>query len=233
MDENIKTILLNEQELNVQQFNIKNIDPSIFSILVTGKRNCGKSHVCKDLLKKMKETHKEIIISTNRLFYKESLQNSIIYTEYNSKILEELFNSQNIMKKNDKILNNNVMLVIDDCRDIDGVDRLLTNEPAIRELILNGRHYKIPHMITIQTPLGIKPELRANFNYIFLFAEDNITNLKRIYENFATFFNTFEDFYTVFKYLTTDYGIMVINNTHKPTDITNKIFWYKVSNITD
>ena len=47
-----------------------------------------------------------------------------------------------------------------------------SKDPLIYELMYNGRHYKILFMLTMQTPLGIKPDLRSNFDYFFLLATD-------------------------------------------------------------
>jgi hypothetical protein len=82
--------------------------------------------------------------------------------------------------------------------------------------------------------LGISPELRTQFDYIFLLADDFYSNLRRIYDHYAGMFPTFESFRQIFKQLTADYGCMVIANTtrgkvkmNEDAGFLNKIFWYK------
>ena len=50
---------------------------------------------------------------------------------------------------------------------------------------MNGRHYKILFIITMQYALGVPPSLRTNIDYVFILREPYIANRKRIYENFA------------------------------------------------
>jgi hypothetical protein len=75
--------------------------------------------------------------------------------------------------------------------------------------------------------MGIPPEYRSNFDYIFLLAEDTISNRKRLYEHYAGMFPTFDIFQQVFTDITEDYGMMVINNRIHSKNITDKVFWYK------
>ena len=70
------------------------------------------------------------------------------------------------------------------------------------ELLFNGRHYQLMYMLTMQFPLGITPELRCNFDYIFLLADDNTSNIKRMYEHYAGMFPDFNSFKQVFTQLT-------------------------------
>ena len=79
----------------------------------------------------------------------------------------------------------------------------------------------------MQYPLGITPELRCNFDYIFLLAEDFVSNMKRIYDHYAGMFPNFESFKTVFLQLTQDFGCMVISNRGARKSFLEKVFWYK------
>ena len=85
----------------------------------------------------------------------------------------------------------------------------------------------------MQFPLGITPELRNNFDYIFLLADDIISNLKRMYDHYAGVFPTFESFRQIFTQLTEDHGAMVIVNKGAKKTIFEKIFWYKAPDLTE
>ena len=81
----------------------------------------------------------------------------------------------------------------------------------------------------MQFALGIPPEFRAQFDFIFLLGEDIFQNRKRLYEHYAGMFPSRDIFDQVFAQVTENYGCMVINNRIKTPDITKKIFWYRSS----
>ena len=83
----------------------------------------------------------------------------------------------------------------------------------------------------MQFPLGIPPEMRSNFDYIFLLADDFISNRKRLYDHYAGMFPDFNTFQQVFLDLTENYGCMVINNRVHSKDITEKVFWYRAKEV--
>ena len=55
---------------------------------------------------------------------------------------------------------------------------------------MNGRHWHILFIITMQYPLGIPPNLRTNIDYVFILRENIVSNRKRIYDNYAGMFPT-------------------------------------------
>jgi len=104
-------------------------------------------------------------------------------------------------------------------------------DPNILELFFNGRHHHISFILTMQYAVGIPPEMRSNFDYIFLLAEDIISNRKRLYEHYAGMFPSFDVFQQVFTEVTENYGIMVINNRIHSKNITDKVYWYKAKEV--
>ena len=79
----------------------------------------------------------------------------------------------------------------------------------------------------MQYPLGIPPNLRTNIDYVFILREPYIANRKRIYENYAGMFPTFESFCQVMDQCTENYECLVINNNAKSNKLQDQIFWYK------
>jgi len=92
---------------------------------------------------------------------------------------------------------------------------------------MNGRHWKIMLIITMQYPLGIPPNLRTNIDYVFILREPYATNRKRIWENYASMFPTLESFSSVMDQTTENYECLVINNNSKSNKLHDQIFWYK------
>ena len=54
-----------------------------------------------------------------------------------------------------------------------------------------------------------------------------VNNRKKLYEHYAGMFPSRELFDQVFLQVTDDYGVMVINNRLRSSDIRKKVFWYK------
>ena len=54
-----------------------------------------------------------------------------------------------------------------------------------------------------------------------------MTNRKRIYENYASMFPTFEAFCSVMDQTTENFECLVINNNVKSNKLNEQIFWYK------
>ena len=114
-------------------------------------------------------------------------------------------------------------VILDDCL----YDNKWTRDKMMRLLFMNGRHWKIMLIITMQYPLGMPPNLRTNIDYVFILREPYIANRKRIYENYAGMFPTFESFSQVMDQCTENYECLVINNNSKSNKLQDQIFWYK------
>ena len=126
------------------------------------------------------------------------------------------------MKEN-PTLDPRAFLVLDDCL----YDNSWTKDKNVRSLFMNGRHFKILFMITMQYALGIPPNLRTNIDYIFILRENYVSNRKRLYEHYAGMFPNFEMFCQVMDQCTENYECLVIHNNAKSNKLTDQVFWYK------
>jgi len=114
-------------------------------------------------------------------------------------------------------------VIMDDCL----YDNTWSKEKVMRLLFMNGRHWKIMLIITMQYPLGVPPNLRTNIDYVFILREPYISNRKRIYENYAGMFPTFESFCQIMDQCTENYECLVIDNNAKSNKLEDLIYWYK------
>ena len=205
------------------------------AIVMIAKRASGKSWVCRSILKHFRHIPVGLIIApTERManppFYSDFFPDSYIHYEYKSETIEKLLYRQDIMieKKIDREeqgrrpVDARGFILMDDCLSKKG--SWMKDQP-IMELLFNGRHYQLMYMLTMQFPLGITPELRCNFDYIFLLKEDFYSNLKRLYDHYAGMFPTFDSFRLVFKELTANFGSMVIVNRGAAVSFLDKVFW--------
>ncbi len=101
-------------------------------------------------------------------------------------------------------------------------------DPKFKELMLNGRHYHLWTILTLQFPVSINPSIRSNMDYVVLFADENEQNQRRLYEKYGGVFPTFELFQQAFIEMTScEYGCMVINNGTFSKNVRDIVFWYK------
>ncbi len=208
------------------------------SIVMVAKRGSGKSWIVKAILQHFKHIPVGLIISPTDLetsFYGNWFPESYIHYEYRSAILENLIARQKRMgkkakdkKEDGKFVDPSCFVVMDDCLASKGK---WINDPSIKVLFFNGRHYKIMYILTMQFPLGITPEMRQNIDYVFLLADDNVSNMKKLYEHYAGMFPSLSAFKLVFSHLTEEFCAMVIVNRGARAALTDKIYWYKAPNL--
>ena len=226
--------------LELKKFDMKNItfDPNKASgavIVLIGRRDTGKSFLVRDLL----YYHQDIPIGTvisgteaGNGFYGKLVPRLFIHDEYNTVIIEKILKRQKIVIKeiNKEVaaygrssIDARTFVILDDCL----YDNSWAREKVMRLLFMNGRHWKIMLIITMQYPLGVPPNLRTNIDYTFILREPYLSNKKRIYENFAGMFPTFESFCQVMDQCTENYECLVVCNNTKSNKLEDQVFWYK------
>ena len=115
-------------------------------------------------------------------------------------------------------------LILDDCL----YDSAWTRDKSMRYVFMNGRHLLLNHIIiSMQYPLGIGPAMRTNIDYVFILRENIMSNRRRIYENYAGMFPTFEFFNAVMDNCTENYEMLVIANNSKSNKLEDQVFWYR------
>ena len=226
--------------LQLKKFDMKSItfrpDQNTGPVIVLiGRRDTGKSFLVRDLL----FYHQDIPIGTvisgteaGNGFYAAHVPKLFIHEEYNTVLIENILRRQKTVLKQ---MNNDMkqygrttidprtFVILDDCL----YDQSWTRDKMMRLMFMNGRHWKIMLIITMQYPLGIPPNLRTNIDYVFILREPYLTNRKRIWENYASMFPTLEAFCTVMDQTTENYECLVINNNAKSNKLNDQIFWYK------
>lgn len=226
--------------LQLKKFDMKSItfrpDQNTGPVIVLiGRRDTGKSFLVRDLL----FYHQDIPIGTvisgteaGNGFYSSHVPKLFIHDEYNTAIIENILKRQRtvlkqVKKEIESFKKSNIdpraFVILDDCL----FDDKWTRDKMMRLLFMNGRHWKIMLVITMQYPLGIPPVLRTNIDYVFILREPYIANRRRIYENYAGMFPTFESFCQVMDQCTENYECLVINNNVKSNKLHDQINWYK------
>ena len=204
-------------------------------VVLIGKRDTGKSFLVRDLLFYQQEIPIGTVISGTEEgngFYAKMVPKLFVHNEYNTAIIENILKRQRTVLKQIKkemetykrsTIDPRAFVILDDCL----YDATWTRDKMMRLLFMNGRHWKVMLVITMQYPLGIPPTLRTNIDYVFILRENYIANRKRIYENYAGMFPTFEAFCQVMDQCTENYECLVINNNSKSNKLHDQVFWYK------
>ncbi|RYX99932.1 MAG: hypothetical protein EOO35_00900, partial [Cyanobacteriota bacterium] len=224
---------MNSGRLRITEFKLENM-VGYPAIVMIAKRNSGKSFVARDIMYSLRKKPAGVVIApTDRLnsFYKFFFPDIYVHYDITPNIFAKILARQAIMiakeekkKKQGLKVDPSAVLVMDDCL---SKKKAWSKDQNITEILLNGRHYKLTYILTMQTPLGLTPDLRLNFDFIFLLKEDSAINKKKLYENFASMFQTQSFFEQVFKSCTEDYTCMVIDNRKPSDNILEKVFWFK------
>lgn len=210
-------------------------------VVLIGRRDTGKSFLVRDLLWYQQDIPIGTVISGTEEgngFYGKLVPRLFIHNEYNSSIIENVLKRQRTVLKQVKkemesykrtTIDPRAFVVLDDCL----YDNSWSRDKLMRLLFMNGRHWKIMLVITMQYPLGIPPTLRTNIDYVFILRENYIKNRKIIYENYAGMFPTFEAFCQVMDQCTENYECLVINNNSKSNKLNDQVFYYKADGHND
>ena len=224
---------MDTEELVLKEFEMSSI-PQDSILVFIGKRNTGKSFLVKDFLYHHQDIPKGVVISgTERVnpFYGKMIPKSFIHYKYKAEIITNVLQLQEkiVTKHKEKIENNkisdnpNCFLIMDDCL----YDNSWKKDEGIAEIFMNGRHYKLMFILTMQYSLGITPYLRGNIDYVFIMREPLTNNRKKLYEHYCSMFPTFDIFCQVMDACTEDYQCLVIHNGSKSNKIEDQVFYYK------
>ena len=228
--------------LELKKFNMKDIkfNPNENKgpvVVLIGRRDTGKSFLVRDLLYYHQDIPVGTVISGTEAgngFYGNHVPKIFIHDEYNTAIIENILKRQKMILKQVKKekesygrsnIDPRAFVILDDCL----YDASWSRDKVMRLLFMNGRHWKIMLIITMQYPLGIPPNLRTNIDYVFILRENYIANRKRIYENFAGVFPDFNIFNQVMNSLN-KYECLVVATNAESNKLEDQVFWYKAKN---
>lgn len=233
--------------LSIQKFNMADIQfPSTIKkdepgkgpvVVIVGKRGTGKSFLINDLLYYHRSIPSGAVISGSEEgngYYSRIVPKMFIHHEYNTAIIENVLKRQKqVMKQINRdfatyhktTIDPRTFVILDDCM----YDSKWTRDKVMRLIFMNGRHWHIMLIITLQYVMGIPPILRTQVDYVFILRENIIANRKRLYEQFAGMFPTFEAFCGVMDHCTNDYECLVIKNNSRSNHLFDQVFWYKAA----
>jgi hypothetical protein len=208
-------------------------------IVLIGKKDTGKSFLVKDILAHTQSCFPVgTVISGTEVanpFFQDMVPSKLIHDKYTPEIVMGSIKRQLHVKQKREHekrqhgghsgLDPRAFLILDDCL----YDASWIRQESTRYVFMNGRHIDMVTLITMQYPLGITPNLRTNIDFVFILRENGIGNRRRIYENFAGMFPTFEMFCQFMDMCTENYECLVICNGVQSNKLEDQVFWYKAS----
>ena len=218
---------------------LKKFDPTKIKndsvVVFIGKRNTGKSYCMKDIMSYNRDIPVGVVVSpTERAngYFEKFIPKMLIYDELEEKIVSKFLSRQiNITKDRKKELEKHgsstidprAFFILDDCM----YNKAVTKDKNIRCIFMNGRHYKIFLLITMQHGLGLPPDLRSNIDYVFIFRNNIVKEREKIYNHYAGMFPTFDVFNQVMNQCTENFECLVIDNKIQSNNINDNVYWYK------
>ena len=203
-------------------------------ILLIGKKDTGKSFLVRDILHHTQDCFPiGTVISGTEVaneFFQHMVPSKLIHDKYKPEIVINVIKRQLALKQQRNHTKSTTMdprafLILDDCL----FDDTWIRQESTRYVFMNGRHVDLTTMITMQYPLGVPPSLRTNVDFVFILRENIIGNRKRIYENYAGMFPTFDMFCQFMDQCTENYECLVICNSSSSNKLEDQVFWYKAS----
>ena len=212
--------------MNIQ---LKKFDPSTMAddkvCVFIGKRGTGKSTLVADIMYHKRHLPIGIVMSATEEgnhYYQQFVPDSFVYSDYDREVIERILDRQKQVVSNNRP-NPNAFLLLDDCM----YDRKFMKDVCIRQCFMNGRHWKLFFLLTMQYCMDLTPDLRANVDYVFILRENVVQNREKLYKSFFGVFPTFDMFNQVMTKCTENYECLVLDNTSKSNKIEDCVYWYK------
>jgi len=215
--------------LKIRKFN-PNQMKSYRMILFVGKKGSGKSTLLKDIFFHLRHRFDMVVALAgtpgSEEMFREFIPDALIYNKINVRVVEKLAEYARIMvaKRNPR----NILLLMDDCLGYTGTnDKKIFEHNVFREIANNQRHLHITFAVSLQYCMEMKPHLRSQIDYCFVFQDTMISNRKRLWQYFFGMFEDLDSFSkTLFK-CTRDYECLVLDNVHNTGNFEDNLYYYK------
>ena len=218
------------------EIHLKKFKPSKMSTnrvcLMVGRKGCGKSTLVEDILWFQQCIPLGLVMSATEEAneaYKIMVPPLFIYKDFDVDALQRIIDRQKKMKKmwlqaNKQLaFDHRAFAILDDCL----YDKKQFASKLVRELFMNGRHWDLFVLITVQYVMDMPPATRTNTDYVFAFKEPITANRERLWKQFFGVFNNFPVFDALYLEVTQDYRCLVLDNTKSSCEISDCVFWYK------
>jgi len=199
-----------EYTLELGEFDPSTVLPGSI-ILAVGRRKTGKTVLLFDVLSHMNK-YFDIGVAfcptlSSRLDFQKIFPETMVYDDLDVDFIGSIIEHQkNCDRRN--VPKRQLIMVFDDCM----ANPKLFNDPIMKDLAMNGRHYFITLIFTCQYLISLPTDFRAQVTYVLCTKEAMPKNQKRLHENYFGMFARVSDFATVLDESTRNYSALVLNN---------------------
>jgi Poxvirus A32 protein len=222
--------------ISVKKFDMEKLTKKHFTMVLTGKRGSGKSYLTKDIMFHLHKANfpRCVVFSQTEAangFFGDFVPGLFIHSPLDLNVLANILKQQKELILKHKLgqlpanQDTRLLIVLDDC----AYDKRILGSPTIREVFMNGRHYHLSLIVTLQYLVDLQPSLRANVDVAFFLKENIRCNKERIYKHFAGFYPDFRVFEAVFDACTANFEAFCIDNTISSTNNEEIASYYKAS----
>lgn len=242
-----------QHEFKLQKFDATKMDTSR-AVVVIGGSGTGKSHIVKALLYNNRSIPSGLVFSGTEdgdAFFSKFVPDLWVFNDWLPDKVEALITHQRRHKKTIDDMEEQIVyheskgqansakqmrieqkrrlrdmrkyIVIDDL----GFKKNLTRSDTLRKLFMNGRHWGVYTILTLQYCMDLDISLRGNAGYIFMCREMIVNYRRRLYESFCGMLPSFAVFEKVFDACTQNYEVLVIDRTSKSSRVEDCLFWWR------
>jgi len=222
----------------IQEFDIvKEFDKvRNFSCVIWGKRRMGKTHIAKDLLRKIRKWYKEIHVFSTTAYLQPDTFDFIpkqnIHQGFDPEAITEIWTRQKnyileeVAKGRKKESLDIVMLLFDDIIQ----DPKVRNCPAYNEIFIAGRHVNLASITLSQEfggKYGIPKVVRANLDLVISFFPNSEVDRESIVKQYLSTKNKQVGHIILREICDEEYQAIVICNFKTTLDLPSYVFRYK------
>jgi hypothetical protein len=114
-------------------------------------------------------------------------------------------------------------LILDDMME----DTKIFNHPIFGWIFLNSRNFKTFFVLLVQYFMLLPPKYRRNLSHLFLFRQNSVKEIKKIWSEFFGVFEKEVEFRRALEVCTADNGSIVLDILNPSVKISDRVFWYK------
>lgn len=215
------------KQLHIPEFRIENT-PRSSSWIILGPPGTGKSTFIENMVYYNKHKY-----PVGRVFvgamdgydhFKTIFPPLFVDNSYSEEAEKHYCDRQNLMilDNGKDAPDNGAINILDDVSE----DEKIFKKPVIKALFKKGsRHWSNLILIGTQYSIDFPPAVRNCASFVAVFRNDN--QLKKIYDNYAQAFGTYEEFCDIMKQVTGDHTCLIIDNLSQDKPPEERLFWYK------
>ena len=210
---------MNTIAIAIEKFNMNQMVDYPTILIIGDEKACGKTtlihHILQFFEKKYPLAGEYIVCPKEKInpFYKWHYLDCDIKNDIDDNDIKKILLETQTVDNN---FTCSKIVVFDNCL-LDA--KSWTKNGTIMELVMNGRFYKIPLILSIDTPIDITPEICLNFDYVFLFGTESDITKKKLWDSHARIFSNYSSFISAFDMCTKKFRTLVIDNRNpKPNE---------------